>query len=121
MHQNWFENMSERPVYSILESFMKDSEVQDFLQINRYKDALWFNRETSELLLKWMSFTATVKLFAGKQAADQDLDLSLRRLFEIVKIIQTAAAKSSYQVEVFIELLKEHGRTTLAKTAADRD
>ncbi len=121
MHQNWFENMNKRTVYNILEPFMVDSEVQDFLQINRYKDILWFNRETSELLLNWMLFSATVNLLAAERSPDKDLTSTLPRLAEIIDNIRTASAGSNYQVELFIELVKEQERTVPVEIGNNQD
>ncbi|HVN97313.1 MAG TPA: alpha-amylase family glycosyl hydrolase, partial [Syntrophorhabdaceae bacterium] len=52
-HQGWYANGEAADVYRLLEPFVSDSEVQRFLKINRYKETLWFNKETFELLLSW--------------------------------------------------------------------
>jgi len=47
-HQRWFE---EKRACQVLESLLKDNEVQQFLQVNRYNDILWFNNEAFDDLL----------------------------------------------------------------------
>ena len=66
-HQNWNRYEKKLHAYTVLESFMNDSEVQQFLQINRYKDVLWFNKETFELLLSWMLFTGVIGIMADRE------------------------------------------------------
>lgn len=104
--------MNVRNTYSLLEPFMKDSEVQNLLQINRYKNRLWFNKETSELLLKWMYFSAMINFFVTQHATGRNQESSLARLSEIICTIQNAAARANYQVEVFIEYIKEQEPTS---------
>jgi len=36
--------------YQVLQSLLRDNEVQRFLQVNRYQDVLWFNGEAFEEL-----------------------------------------------------------------------
>ena len=63
-HQRWFEMQTvekKERVYRVLESWLKDDEVQQFLQVNRYQDVLWFNKEAFEQLLWWMLLLAVVK------------------------------------------------------------
>ena len=43
-HQSWYMNEEQLDAYTLLEPFLNDSEVQQFLQINRYKEMLWLEQ-----------------------------------------------------------------------------
>ena len=75
-HQNWNRYEGKLHAYTVLESFMNDSEVQQFLQINRYKEVLWFNKETFELLLSWMLFTGVIGIMADRREGQKRSTLS---------------------------------------------
>ena len=44
-HQLWYEGIGTLSVYQILETWLVDTEIQQFIGINRYKGVLWFNKE----------------------------------------------------------------------------
>ena len=46
-HQTWFEEKpsDQKQAYAILESLLRDSEVQQFLRMNLYDDIWWYNKE----------------------------------------------------------------------------
>lgn len=46
-------------------SWLKDGEVQRFLQVNRYLGVLWFNHESFGQLLGWMLSLAAVEISAN--------------------------------------------------------
>ncbi len=101
-HQRWFAvQAADAPsrAYRILESLLKDDEVRQFLQVNRYQGVLWFNKEAFEELLWWLWLVAVVQIGADPQRADEMLACS-----EIIKQLCQAAEKSGYQVEKLLML-----------------
>lgn len=106
-HQNWNIYEGKLHVYAVLESFMNDSEVQQFLQINRYKEVLWFNKETFELLLSWMLFTGIIGISAGKEKDNNKQIIAIKDAYSVIEKLHQAAAQSQYQVEKFVELIKK--------------
>jgi hypothetical protein len=113
-HQRWFEAQGpEQPSahnageYSrVLERWLNDDEVQRFVQVNRYRGVLWFNKESFEQLLWWMLAVAVVGISAdplrpGAQAA-QDIVAA----FDVVRRLQSAEEQSGYQVERLLEAVK---------------
>jgi glycosidase len=85
-----------------LQSWLKDTEVQRYLGVNRYQDILWFNKESLDELLWWMYATALIQVKAEPEM-DQDLVLSC---YQVVKHIQTASEASGYKVEKLLEKVK---------------
>ncbi len=96
-HQRWF--AAETPdarsrAYQVLEALLKDDEVQQFLQVNRYQGVLWFNKEAFEQLLWWLLLVAVVEISADPDGAEEVL-----ACYNIVEQLRQAGEKSGYQVE----------------------
>ena len=105
-HQRWFQIRSpvEQQVHGVLESWMKDDDVQRILQVNRYQGVLWFNKEAFERLLWWMLLLAAVAMDVeplGPQAEEE-----LGMAYDVVGVLQEAARESGYQVEALLELVE---------------
>jgi hypothetical protein len=85
---------------------MNDSEVQQFLQINRYKDILWFNKETFELLLSWMLFTGVIGITSDREKDKTEQSLAVKDVYGVIEQLHQAALQSQYQVDRFVNLIK---------------
>jgi len=107
VHQHWVRYSEKNNAYTALEPFMNDSEVQQFLRINRYKEVLWFNKETSELFLSWMLFTGIVAVLTDKETDKERQSLIIKNIFDIVEKLYLASVESQYQVGRFIELIRK--------------
>jgi len=110
-HQNWFQiNKNKKGLgYRILKRFLEDQEVQQFLQVNRYQDVLWFNKEAFETLIGWLFEIAFIDITKNKTLSQKELVSTITVKFEIIKIWQKAEEQSNYQVEKLIEELKMIG------------
>ena len=90
----------------ILEEWLKDEAVLQFLQVNRYQGVLWFNQEAFEQLLWWMLLVAMLpgqpEANGGAAAPREHVIAS----YEIIKQLQAAAAVSDYRVERLLEAAK---------------
>jgi len=102
-HQRWFE---EKRAYRVLESLLKDNEVQQFLQINRYSDILWFNREAFDDLLWWLEVLAAVEISSDPQRPAHQAAKDLEGCNGMIQKLKEAATKSGYQVEKLLEALR---------------
>ena len=77
-----------------------------FLNINRYQDKLWFNKESFESMLWWMMTTALIGLVADPdKSLTEDIEILLEA-YERIKAIQEAETESEYQVEKLLDGLK---------------
>jgi glycosidase len=107
-HQNWNQSGEELHAYTVLESFMNDSEVQQFLQINRYKEVLWFNKETFELLLSWMLFTGIIGIIATAQKDKNEKRFNaITDVYAVIERLRQAAVQSEYRVGTLIDLIED--------------
>ena len=102
-YQRWF--WEKRP-YRVLESLLKDNEVQQFLQINRYNDILWFNREAFDDLLGWLMVLAAAEISSDPQRAAHQVAKDLEDCNGMIQRLKEAAKKSDYQVEKLLASLR---------------
>jgi glycosidase len=103
-HQGWFEAAaSKKQAYQILVSWLRDSEVQQFLQVNRYGGVLWFNQEAFEQLLTWMLTMASVEISADPQRTPQTIAEDLVGCYDVVEKLQQADKTSEFQVVKLME------------------
>ncbi len=107
-HQNWYESDGHMPgrAYRIFTRFMEDQEVQHFLQINRYQDILWFNKESFESFIAWLFEIAIVDIQTDETIDRQAQVSQLIDCFEIIEQWRKAEEQSGFQVEKLIQGLK---------------
>jgi hypothetical protein len=107
-HQRWWlddKEKKQKPV-DILETLLSDGEVRDFLQVNRYREVLWFNKEAFDELLKWMLSSAVMDTIVQAGKNKKALCKELEARYKIIRKLQTAQKKSEYQVEKLLAALK---------------
>ncbi|MFO7625017.1 MAG: alpha-amylase family glycosyl hydrolase [Anaerolineales bacterium] len=85
-----------------LQSWLKDTEVQRYLGVNRYQDVLWFNKESLDELLWWMYAVALIQVKSEPEMTQDILSSS----YQVVKHIQAASEASGYKVEKLLEKVK---------------
>ena len=107
-HQGWYqiEAPKKRRVYQILVSWLKDREVQQFLQVNRYRGVLWFDDEAFDQLLKWMLTLAAVEISADPDLSAEEVAQEIVACYDVVKKMRQAEEASEYQVVELIEAAK---------------
>jgi predicted metal-dependent HD superfamily phosphohydrolase len=100
-HQRWF--VAQRP-HQVLERLLQDDEVQQFMQVNRYQDVLWFNKEAFEELLEWLLLVAAVQISADPGHTPDEAAKEIAACHAVVKKLERAGKKSGYQVERLLAL-----------------
>ena len=106
-HQHWYStpySKNERAL-KILENWLKDSDIQSYLGVNRYQGVLWFNKESFEQLLWWMYIVAVIELYPE---ANEETDLAsipgeILACYNIIRKLGQAVEDSGYQVELLLE------------------
>jgi hypothetical protein len=84
-----------RPTRRVLETLLRDVDVQELLQVNRYREVLWFSKERFEELTCSLLLAAAVQQTAEAPESAPDLSAQHR----IVEELQAAERESGYQVE----------------------
>ncbi len=105
-HQRWFETKGpqEKRPYQVLEAALQDAEIQQFIQVNRWQGALWFNKEMFERWLWWMLVLAVVDARRSPSAEE-----AVQRIVErhaVIADLVHAKEKSDYQVERLLEAIQ---------------
>jgi glycosidase len=108
-HQRWFEEKpsDQKKAYAILESLLRDSDVQQFLRMNRYNDVWWYNKEAFEEMLWWLMMVAALTIGSDSLRSVNGVVEELQRCYAMIQTWQKAGEKSEYQVEKLLDLLKE--------------
>jgi glycosidase len=105
-HEDWYdaEAPAGREAYVVLRGLLRESEVQQYIQVNRYQGVLWFNREAYEQLCGWLLLPAAVKALA----AEADV-ATLKAPFQVVRQLLEAGEASGFQVEGLLEAVRQQG------------
>ncbi len=103
-HQRWCDEQSPQV---ILTSFMNDSDVQYFLEVNRYQDVLWFSKEAFEDIIAWMHFTAGVSIMSQEGIEEKELLEDLRSCYSVINTLHRASLSSGYQLEKLIKIARD--------------
>jgi len=108
-HQRWFDAKpsDQKQAYVVLESLLKDSEVQQFLGVNQYKDIWWFNKEAFEEMLWWLMMVAALTIGSDPLRPVNAVVKELERCYSIIQTWQKAKKKSEYQIEKMLSILQE--------------
>jgi len=107
-HQRWHELQAPagKRAHQVLLSWLQDSEVQSFLQVNRYRGVLWFNHESFVQLLAWMFATAVVQISAQPELGPEQVADEILAAYQVVRELQEAEAESDYQVVKLMQACK---------------
>ena len=108
-HQRWFEvkEPGHAQSYGILESLLKDGEVQQFLKVNQHNDIWWFNKEAFEEMLWWWMLIAALEIGSDPLRPVNAVVEELQGCYAMIQIWQKAEEKSEYQVEKLLSTLQE--------------
>ncbi len=106
-HADWYEESSKDPQAgaTLLQIWLKDTDFQRFLQINRYQDILWYNREAFDELLWWLNISSLVTSAREIQEPEEIIEAAEAR-YAIIRQLLAAQAASGYQVEKLLAAVK---------------
>lgn len=93
--------------FLILQDWLRDSDVQQFIGTNRYQGVLWYNKESFDDMLWWMFHAAVVDILTeSKDSSQQDVIRKITDCYALVKKLREAEALSEYKLDKMIELVK---------------
>jgi hypothetical protein len=106
-HQDWYEAGPPKSTrnYRILEGLLADEYIQNFLQVNRYQEILWFNKEQFDALMSWMMRTAAVNGIERWGIKAGDTAEQIASAYQVVRKLLKAEKGSGYQVEKLLEMV----------------
>jgi hypothetical protein len=99
----------EEQTVSLLNHWLEDEAVHEYIGVNRYGGIDWFNQESFEEVLWWLFLIAVLEIIAT-QPEDQlragQLPASvlthIRKCFSVVENLLSAQERSGYQLEKLI-------------------
>ncbi len=94
--QDWFDGdtaAAKRP-RNVLDALLADEDAVRFLQVNRYDEIDWYNKESFEELLAWLMLIEAVQA----TVVGEDVPRTLGAAYDIITALQAAEAQSEYQV-----------------------
>lgn len=105
-HQRWFDQLGLKPAYQILETWLQDSAIQNFLAINRYQGVLWFNKESFEDLIWWMMLVALLNISSDPDISASEVVEKTIGCYDLILELIKALESSDYQLEKLLDALK---------------
>jgi len=104
--QNWVVHVPDKSEMALIESWFSEEEIRTFLNINRHRGKLWFNKEAFEDMMWWMMTIALVQLISDPTKSLPEVVEMLFEAYERIKTILDAEEQSEYQVEKLLDGLK---------------
>jgi len=104
--QNWTDEIADAIPGSIMRKWLSVEEIRTFLNVNRFRGKLWFNKEAFESMMWWVMTTELIHLVADPNKSLTEVVEILIGAHEIIKEILIAGTDSEYQVEKLLEGLK---------------
>jgi glycosidase len=109
-HQQWAEfiGAGARSAGMTLQTLLEDGDIRQFLQVNRFNDVLWFNKEAFDELRWWLFVIATVAILSKETTAETSV-AQITTCYDIIEQWRAAQEKSGYQVEKLIAAAQSNG------------
>jgi hypothetical protein len=102
-----------------LEMLLGDSAAQQFLQLNRWKNVLWFNQQAFEQLMSLMFAATVVEITAARRpaaAAEKEIETA----YEAVEKLWHAEAESQFKVDALLAALRPAAAARPRRRAATK-
>jgi hypothetical protein len=97
--QQLFEGQADEQADQMLGTLLRDAEAQQLLQVNRYRDVLWFNKEAFDALLLWLLLLPTVTASRDPLHPNTAAVALVSTRYRIGEQLRRAASASDYQIE----------------------
>ncbi len=114
-HLDWCPHDAPQPqqAYQILTNWLRDGEIQQFLQVNRHQGVLWFNHEAFRQLLQWMLTLAAVEIGANRELGPEESTEQLATCHALIKKLEEAEKASGYQIAALLEAARDQPEPTI--------
>ncbi len=108
-HQDWWKpDLKEKlTAYKLLQDWLKDSDLQSFLGVNRYQGILWFNKESFEELLWWFFASAVLDVTTGPDLNGEEVTRQVIDLHGLITSLQAAETDSGFQIDKLLAAAKK--------------
>jgi len=120
-HQQWYttKGVARKRAANLLETLLADEDVRAVLNINRYNDVEWYNKEAFELLLWDLLAVAVIDLTAKAAESMSDVADAIVAVYDVIVALQAAEAQSEYQVAKLQEAVQPVTKTRVTKPESE--
>lgn len=105
-HQEWYvPSTGKLSAYEVVNTWLKDQAIQQWIKVNRYEGVLWYNKEAFEQLVWWMHTIAILQITSqanGSEVDKQVLQPTYKECYQLVQKILEAEESSGFQVEALL-------------------
>jgi glycosidase len=105
--QRWYEQLGKLPLCQIVNIWLSNTAIQQYLGINRFKDILWFNQESMDSFCWWMFSLAVVQTQSDPRHTANSFVEQILGAYEIIQGLKKAATKADFQIDRLLEALEE--------------
>ena len=103
--QGWYGKYEKLPVKTIVELWLMDEEIRQYLGVNKSDNELWFNAERFEAFEWWIVAVAAIEGFSNIQNRNTKRLENTIGAFEIYQKLHEARIGSEYKVKKLIKRL----------------
>jgi len=104
--QDWITDIEEMTSLGLLERWLTQDEVRSFLNINRYRGKLYFNKEAFESMMWWMLTIGVISIASNPEKSLAEFIENLFIAFDRIIDLLTAEKESGYQLDILLQSLK---------------
>ena len=83
--------------------WLANSDIQRYLDIHRFEEVLWFNKERFDAFVWWMAVLAVFGALSEPKASASLLVERLLLVYQVAQKLLQAGQKSGYQVAKLID------------------
>lgn len=104
-HQCWFENMGSQSIRAVLEKWLSEYDIQQYLNLNRYQGELWFNKERFETLVWGLVLVSVFQQLSTGKASTSLFVERLLLAYEYARQLLDAEEKSEFKIAKLLKVL----------------
>jgi hypothetical protein len=104
--QDWIADIEEISSVGLLERWLTQDEVRSFLNINRYRGKLYFNKEAFESLMWWMLSIGVISIASDPEKSLAEFIERLIVAYDRITDLLSAEKESDYQLDILLGSLK---------------
>ncbi len=103
----WFSRRENIP--QLINSWLSDHHLRDFLKVNRYHDVLWFQKEAFIELSGWLYTLSIIQILYQDQDDFEKISEEIVILDNLISKFIKAAENSGYQIDNLIDNIVKTG------------
>jgi glycosidase len=104
--EDWYTELGHKSLSEIAKSWFSKPEIQSFIQLNRFEDALWYDRAGFNEFLWWMAVTAYIHCEMKPQCTHNEAAEILLGCYAIIQDLSEADQGSDYKFEKLMDRIQ---------------